>query len=234
MRQFPLSGAIWNRSARSRSAVVRAVCNKLFTEYGLPRLGNPTDPLDDLIFIILSNRTSASAASHTFKKLKARFSTWDSAVISSAAVLRRMLQPIGLSKVRSSQIRAALIQIRRDFGRYDLSSLRSLTTSEAEAYLQSLPGVSAKVAKCVTLYTLDAQVLPVDAHVHRVAWRLGWVKRKRADQCHEELEAIVPPALRHAFHVDCIAHGRAVCRAVGPSCESCCIRRYCDYFQDGK
>jgi endonuclease-3 len=39
--------------------------------------------------------------------------------------------------------------------------------------------------------------------------------------------------LRYSFHVDCIAHGRAVCRARRPDCESCCIRQFCDHYQKG-
>ena len=90
-----------------------------------------------------------------------------------------------------------------------------------------LDGVSEKVAKCVMMYTLGFDVLPVDVHVHRVATRLEWTNRKRADQCHEELEALVKPRYRFAFHVDCICHGRAVCRPKNPRCNDCVIRRYC-------
>lgn len=42
-------------------------------------------------------------------------------------------------------------------------------------------GVSLKVAKCVMMYALGAEVLPVDCQFHRVTKRLG------------ELEAMVLP-----------------------------------------
>jgi endonuclease-3 len=83
----------------------------------------------------------------------------------------------------------------------------------------------------VAMYTMGAKVLPVDAHVHRVATRLGWTARKRADQCHEELEFVVPPNWRYVFHVGCVLHGRSICRPKQPRCLKCCVNRYCEYFK---
>lgn len=87
------------------------------------------------------------------------------------------------------------------------------------------------MAKCAMMCALGFDVLPVDAHVHRIAVRLGWTVRKRADQCHEELESVVAPQYRFGFHVACIAHGRAVCRPAKPRCDGCVIRTYCEYFK---
>ncbi len=98
-----------------------------------------------------------------------------------------------------------------------------MSVEETGELLVSLPGVSEKVAKCIMMYTLNHRVLPVDVHVHRVVSRLGWTKRKRADQCHQELESLVPPRWRYAFHVGCVLHGRAVCRAQKPLCGNCSI-----------
>ena len=224
------SGLIWSRPSAERSQTVRRVCEVLEESYGRPRLGNPQDPLDDLIYVIVSNRTAPGVAQRTYAALKEGFGTWDDLLASSAAELRSVLEPAGLAAVKSRQIWAALQKIRYDIGSCDLGGLRNLSEGEAQAYLVSLPGVSLKVAKCVMMYTLGAEVLPVDSHVHRVTKRLGWNDRKRADQCHEELESLVPPELRYALHVDCIVHGRAICRPERPACERCCVNRYCAYF----
>ena len=77
--------------------------------------------------------------------------------------------------------------IKSDLGRCDLTALKGEPEEVVEKYLTSLPGVSEKVAKCVMMYTMSARVLPVDVHVHRVATRLGWTTRKRADQCHQDI-----------------------------------------------
>lgn len=216
---------------RSRDRIVQRVCDLLEIQYQTPRHGNPKNSLDDLVYIVLSNKTSPATAKRVYRELKERFPRWNDVVRSRASTLERVLRPAGLSRVKSRQICSALAKIESDFGSCTLRQLRRLSTIEAEAYLTRLPGVSDKVAKCVLMYTCAAAVLPVDSHVHRVARRLGWTVRKRADQCHGDLEGLVPPNRRYAFHVNCIAHGRAVCRPAKPACERCCINMYCLYYR---
>lgn len=230
-RKIVLSGAIWQRPPRSRGQIVRRVCESLASAYGLPRLGNPRNPIDDIIYIVLSNKTAPTTAVKTYRKLKKRFPKWETLLGARASTLRSVVKPAGLSGVKSQQIRDALKKIRSDFGRLSLRQLRQWPDAEAQRYLTSLPGISEKVAKCVMLYTLSGQVLPVDAHVHRISTRLGWTDRKRADQCHAELELLVPPPRRYALHVDCVAHGRSVCRPISPLCQECCIRRHCECYK---
>lgn len=228
---FKFSGRIWAETSIARRKVVSAVCDALQGAYGTPRLGNPKRPVDDLIYIVISNKTNPAMAEKVYRRLKETHQNWEDLLDSRPAVLRSILKPAGLSTVKSRQLRAALQIMRGDFGKCDLRSLRGKTEAEIHSYLTALPGVSDKVARCVMMYTMGAKVLPVDSHVHRIASRLGWTARKRADQCHEELESLVPPDRRYAFHVDAVLHGRKVCRPERPECDRCCIRRYCGYFR---
>jgi endonuclease III len=225
------TGAIWKEQVRTREHIVQKVCDTLTRNYGNPRHGNPSDPLQDLLYVILSNKTAPRIARKTYARLRERFPRWEEILNEPTAKLRSVLKPAGLSHVKSKQIRAALRLIKQRFGRYDLRPLKKWLPTEAERFLVGLPGVSKKVAKCVMMYTLAMRVLPVDSHVHRVAVRLGWTNRKRADQCHEELEALVAPTLRSSFHVCCIAHGRKLCRPTKPLCHQCDIKRYCAFYQ---
>lgn len=228
---FPKTGVIWREPLSNRRNEVRSVCRNLTKTYGNPRFGNPPDPLDDLIYIVLSNKTAPRTARRTYRRLRARFPKWENVLAERGAALRSLLKPAGLSVIKSKCIRAALRSIKETFGACDLRALSGLGPEEAQNYLVGLPGVSEKVAKCVMMYTLNLPVLPVDTHVHRISVRLGWTARKRADQCHAELEALVPPQLRRGFHVACIAHGRRVCRPRNPLCYDCGIRRFCAFFK---
>ena len=231
---FPRTGAIWRKPYRARQRAVEKVCKNLEKAYGKPRLGNPLDPLDDLIFIVLSNKTGPYTSRNVYEQLRKRFSSWENIISSPISELRKLLKPAGLSSVKSRQLRAAVRLIRGRLGTCDLQALRGRPEKEIESFLTSLPGVSEKVAKCVMMYTLDARVMPVDVHVHRIARRLGWTARKRADQCHDELESLVPRSSRYTFHVDCVLHGRQVCRPHEPICRNCCIKRFCQYFKRAK
>lgn len=227
-----LTGSIWKLAPRSRAQQVRRTCEALEQTYGRPRLGNPRNPLDDLVFIILSNKTAPQVARRTYLRAKRRFPAWDDVLKARPATLERVLRPAGLSRVKARQIRGALEKISRDQGKCTLRHLKKTRPEQAQKYLEELPGVSTKVAKCVLMYTTDAEVLPVDSHVFRVATRLGWTRRNRAAQCHDELEALVPAGRRYTFHVDAVTHGRAVCRPTAPLCDVCCISRYCDYYRE--
>jgi endonuclease III len=225
------SGEIWHLRPKERSRIVGAVCNALEAEYGRPRLENPDDPLDDLIYIILSNKASTSVAWKLFGAVKNQFEKWEAVLESPLSTLTELIKPGGLSTKKSAQIVSLLQKIKSDFGSCDLGPLRGRPETDMQSYLVSLPGVSLKVAKCVMLYTLNAEVLPVDAHVYRVTKRLGWTRRNRADQCHLELEALVPRERRYALHVGCISHGRAVCKAVHPACDRCALNRICAFYK---
>ena len=222
---------IWLKTQRARTKLVASVCEGLKESFGKPRLGNPRDPVDDLIFLTLSNRTQIETARSVFKSLKAAGS-WDSVSRLPVRVLERKIQIAGLAKRRSRQIKRALRRIAMDFGSCKLDALRGWKEARAHQYLAALPGVSDKVAKCVMMYTLGFRVLPVDIHVFRVSSRLGWTSRCRADQCHDDLESLVPPESRYAYHVGCICLGRTVCTPAQPKCAACPIRAFCVYFKE--
>ena len=218
-----------DRPARQVKLVVKA----LLREYGSPRLGNPKGVLDDLVFIILSNRTNNRLARRVYKSLKQTYRPWDALAGDDIRNLRKVIKEAGLSVKKSRQIKSSLRSVYADFGRNYTRRLRDMSDGEVERYLKALPGVSAKVAKCIMLYTLGRKVLPVDVHVHRITKRLGWIAQKRADQSHEILEGLVPPDMRFSFHVDCVVHGRKICRPRKPLCEVCVIKGHCNYYKAG-
>ena len=227
--QLKKTGSIWKKLPKARAQIVRRVCKRLEAEYGRPRLGNPAKPLDDLIFILISNRTSPHLTEQTYQQLKKNFPNWENVLESSPSKLRAVLKPAGLSRKKSQQIRSLLRKVKADFGKCSLNTLARWQDDQIHEYLTELSGVSDKVAKCVMLYTLSSDVLPVDVHVYRVSKRLGWTARNRAAQAHEELETLISPSRRFAFHVDCIAHGRSICRSK-PDCQRCPVRKDCEYF----
>jgi len=212
---------------------VRAVCQALCSAHGSPRHGNPTNPFDDLIYILLSNRTTARVASRVYENLKTSFPTGAALLEASEAELLSVLAPAGLAKKRTAHLRAIVARLQSDFGSVGLDSLADWPNDRAEAYLCTLPGVSSKVAKCVLMYGLGRRLLPVDVHVHRIATRLGWIRHRRADQSHDSLEALVPAELRYGFHVNALVHGRSVCTAGTPRCGGCVVQNWCDFFRAG-
>lgn len=210
---------------------VREVCRALERTYRNPRHGNKSNPLDELVYIILSNRTRDETFQATFKKLKGTYSSWDQITPKDLPRLRALLRPAGLGRLKARQIIAIIRRLRRAFGRATLAPLKRMRDGEAESLLISLPGVAAKVAKCVLMYSLGRQVLPVDVHVHRVASRLGFPTKKRPDTSQDLIEQAIPPRFRYGFHVNAVAHGRTTCLPRSPRCDICCICAWCEYYR---
>ncbi len=219
------------KSRAPKSEEIWKIATALERAYGSPRHGNPRNPLDDLIYIILSTRTRDPSFGRTFRRLKRRFPSWNAVLPGRKSEVQRILAPGGLSRLKARQIVSVLSRLRQRFGRATLAPLGRLPDLEAEAYLTSLPGVGPKIAKCVLMYALGRKVLPVDVHVHRVATRLGLKTKKRPDTSQALVERAVPLDLRYSFHVNAIAHGRSVCLSRGPLCDRCPISRWCEYYR---
>ena len=59
------------------------------------------------------------------------------------------------------------------FGELSLKKLEEFNNDDALKFLESLPGISVKNARCILMYSLDRKVFPVDTHVWRICRRLG-------------------------------------------------------------
>jgi endonuclease III len=208
---------------------VESCCRLLAQYYGSPRHGNKRDPLDELVYIVLSTRTSEAVFRGIYRNLKRTFPSWNDINTRRVGDFHRILAPGGLSSLKAYQLLAIFSALRAEFGTVTLTPLRTKSDEEAERFLLSLPGVGKKVAKCVLMYSLGRPVLPVDVHTHRVAVRLGLAAKRRPDTSQDLIEAQVPPRLRYGFHVNAVAHGRAVCLARKPMCKACVLRQCCPY-----
>jgi endonuclease-3 len=215
------------KANKHKDAIIKA----LEETYGSPRLGNKEDPLDELIYIKLSQQTNEPKFQSMYEDLHRRFPNWHGLVEAPQEELEEILRPGGLHRRRARDIKAMVKEIVEDQGALDLSWLADLPASDAIDYLESLPGVGIKMAYCVAMYSLGHHILPVDIHVQRVSERLGLLPHGLSDEeKHEYLNELIPEASRYSYHVNCVSHGRKVCRK-DPNCEICCVNRYCAVYQ---
>ena len=210
-----------------RRELVKKVCQKLARSYPKSRLGNKKNPLDEYLYITLSLRTHEKGLKAAYGVFKKRFPSWKMAYQASKKEIGKAIVRGGLSKQKAANIKTALERIHNRFGEVSLRGLRRLDRNEAEAFLLTLPGIGLKSARCIMMYSLGYCVLPVDTHVARISYRLGWVKKTDSKRFHDHIEQLVEPKLRFSFHVCCVQHGRLVCRGQYPKCEVCCLMRLC-------
>ena len=95
--------------------------------------------------------------------------------------------------------------------------------------LESLPGVGRKTANVVMSCAFGADAIAVDTHVFRVANRLGLADAPDVLKTERQLMQNIPQSQWSRAHHWLIYHGRRVCAARKPACESCTLRAWCEY-----
>ncbi len=236
----PLANKSANKQSRTRKNLsrrnqrresfrdVHAVADLLDYAYPPTRLGNKSNPLDELAYIILSGQTNESLYQSVYTAAKRRFRSWRALLNVSEEEIAETIQVGGLGRIKARFLKSIALRLQADFGEVSLRTLKRMTNAETEKYLCSLPGVGIKTARCVLLYSLDRAVFPADIHCLRVMSRLKWISwsGERADRFADEAQAGIPEHLRFLLHVKFVQHGRAVCRAK-PLCSTCVLQDLC-------
>ncbi|MDI9605852.1 MAG: endonuclease III [Bacteroidota bacterium] len=98
--------------------------------------------------------------------------------------------------------------------------------------LLTIPGVGRKTANVILSVAFDLPAMPVDTHVFRVANRLGLTNNSKTPlETEKELVKHIPSELLSKAHHWLILHGRYICVARKPKCESCGLVPYCQYHE---
>ncbi|HLN26460.1 MAG TPA: DNA cytosine methyltransferase [Gemmataceae bacterium] len=206
----------------------------------LPRLGNPEDPLDDLIYLMLTRRGQIRQAQQLFESLRRSLISrghkkpdWSSFLDQGVEAMARCFAPLGMGRTRAREMHAALDLINERFGQLSLDTLRRWSNTRCIEFLCTLPGVSLKTAACVMLYTLGRRIFPSDVHCNRVLARLGVLpaeygpqdKHKKAQRL--LLDGRIPGEMVFSLHVTLIRHGQEICTSGKPKCHRCPLRGFC-------
>ena len=197
-------------------------------EYGPIEWVPRYDPASELVYTILSQHTSDVNSKRAFESLMDAFGSLDDVAEAPATRIEKAIRMGGLAKTKAPRIKSVLKQIHEELGSYDLSFLREMPLEEAKAWLKRLPGIGPKTAAIILCFSLGMPAMPVDTHIFRVSKRLGLIPQKAtADQAHDILEPMVGPEDVFAFHLYLIRHGRQVCKAQRPRCDSCVLAGGC-------
>ncbi|HYP21327.1 MAG TPA: endonuclease III, partial [Chloroflexia bacterium] len=179
--------------------------------------------------------TSDTNRDRAFAEMKRRYPTWEEVRDAPTVALADAIRAGGLANVKAPRIQEVLRLISQEKGELDLAFLMETPIEEAKAWLAGFKGVGPKTAACVLMFACGMPVLPVDTHVYRVSQRLGLIDlRTNAEKAHTVLEEMLEPEQRYTFHINMITHGRRVCKAQRPLCETCVVQAWCAYFHQAR
>lgn len=216
------------RNARKWREILTQVADILETEYGTSNLGNLRDPVKEIFYIVLSAKTTEGLYRQAYRRLGRQFRTLPEIAKAPLAQIRRCVEGAGLGMKRSRQVKRIAQRLIADFGSDPKRAIRKMSIADAFRYLTNLPGVGPKSALCVLMYSLDADVFPVDANIQRVLCRMGAIPaRLKHYQAQQWIPGYIPDGLSKPLHVGLLLHGRHVCRAAVPKCTECALRNLC-------
>lgn len=156
--------------------------------------------------------------------LFARFPTLESFAETDAGEVESYVRSCGFYRAKAHDIVGAAQMIMRDFGGRVPGNMDDLL---------KLPGVGRKTANLILgdIFKVPGSTV-VDTHCIRISNRLGLVDDlKDPVKIEQELRRQLPPDKSSDFCHRIVLHGRAVCTARRPDCESCTLRRVCQFAE---
>jgi DNA (cytosine-5)-methyltransferase 1 len=207
--------------------------------YGTPDLGNVADPLEELVFLTITQRTKIKTAIQVFDNLKSQFPGLDGILQVSEADLGRILSVGGRGNLRVRAVRELLTVVKKKTGILSLNNLRQMNETEALEFLLSLPWVGEKIARCVMLYSLGFNTFPADVNAIRIFRRtrvldrvIGSLEGAEHRKAQSTIAPWIPADIARTLHVNMVVHGQEICRERNPKCDWCEIRKFCAFWRD--
>jgi endonuclease-3 len=176
-------------------------------------------PWELLVATVLSAQCTDVRVNGVTPELFARWPGPANLASASQEDVETVIRPTGMFRQKASSLRnAARIVVEEHDGK---------VPRDLEA-LVALPGVGRKTAKVVLGEAFGiAAGVTVDTHVRRLARRLGLTRLEDPEKIAAELESMLPPAEWIKFSTRLILHGRRVCTARSPRCETCILTEGC-------
>ena len=144
----------------------------------------------------------------------------DAATMSKLPVetIEKIIRPCGLSGNKSRNIHDSAVLISEKFNGEVPTTMEDLT---------ALPGIGRKSANVILGNCFNIPGFPVDTHVKRVLNRIGAVNSGSPEKIEKTVNDHISPDLWTNFSHLIIQHGRKVCHAGKPECDSCALKSIC-------
>ena len=178
------------------------------------------NPLELLIATILSAQCTDVKVNQVTKDLFKKYRSTKNYGESDIRELEEDIRPTGFYRNKARAIQKCCRDLVERFGGEVPKTLEELVT---------LSGVGRKTANVLLGNAFGIPGIVVDTHVHRVSQRIGLTKNDDPVKIEFDLMKVVPKEEWTRFSNLLIWHGRRTCNARKPLCETCVIRKWCDY-----
>jgi len=165
-----------------------------------------------LVATVLSAQCTDERVNQVTPELFRRLPTPKAMDEAEAETVEKLIASTGFFRQKTKSLKGAAHAIVARFGGQVPDRMEDLVT---------LPGVGRKTANVILGHVFGKPGLVVDTHVRRVAYRLGLTAQTDPDLIESELQKLLPAEQWTSFSMRLILHGRRICVARRPRCESC-------------
>ena len=178
-------------------------------------------PHELLIATRLSAQCTDKRVNLVTPALFARFPTIDAFAEADAAEVEEYIKSCGLYHTKARDIVEMCRQLRDIYGGIVPNTIDELV---------KLSGVGRKTANLVAGDLFGKPAVVCDTHVIRLSNKIGLAHGKDPAQLEKQLRAILPPNESLPLCHRLVLHGRLVCSARSPKCNSCVLADICEKF----
>lgn len=180
----------------------------------------------ELLFSVrLAAQCTDARVNEVTPALFARFNSLSAFAEADVHEVEEYVRSCGFYRAKAHDIVGAAKMLIEDFGGRVPDNMDDLLR---------LPGVGRKTANLILgdIYGIPGSTV-VDTHCIRISNRLGLVDDlKDPVKIELALRKILPPEESSDFCHRIVLHGRAVCTARRPMCESCCLKNVCRFAEN--
>ncbi len=214
------------------------ILTRLTAVYGAKRQRHD-DPLEQLIFSVVGEKTPGAVALARFHHLRQVFPRWSDIRDASPDALIPTLRGVADFARKATILPQILRAIEKHHGLLDLDFLADYSVEAARQWLEALPGVSSlSVAATLNFSSLHKTILMVDDDSARVLRRLRLVSPSAPRSALDRLIVEIMPAKWRARETRSLYFGlsrlgRALCHQGRPECKTCCLATLCPTAKQG-
>ena len=179
-----------------------------------------SSPLELLIATILSAQCTDVRVNEVTDTLFKKYRSARDYAQANLSELEQDIRPTGFYRNKAKSIQKCCQELVARFRGDVPKTLEEMVT---------LPGVGRKTANVILGNAFEIPGIVVDTHVHRVSQRIGLTEKDDPVKIEFDLMEIVPKEEWTHFSNLLIWHGRRTCVARKPLCDSCAIRKLCDF-----
>ncbi len=194
---------------------------KLDTLYENPRCTlDYTTPFELLVATILSAQCTDARVNIVTKTIFPKYNTPEAFASLSENEISKLIQSTGFYRNKAKNIRNCAITLVNEYN--------SIVPDTMEELIK-LAGVGRKTAGVILGEIYKKPAIVIDTHAKRLANRMGLTKQTDPVKIELELAKFIPPEFQFDFCHRLVAHGRAVCKAQKPACETCILKDTCKH-----